>query len=481
MFEHVKSAAPLKLGYLPTHRWAVFSIEAAKAQKSAIERKLRALSVDFVGLDGLNKHGLLYDPADADAVVDRFRKERVDAVFAAHCDFGTEVAVGRVCKALNKPILLYGPRDEAPAPDRARERDTQCGLFATSKLLRRLGLPFTYVVNCRLEDAVFARGLDVFLRAANVARSVRSARIGQIDTRPAPFTSTMFNESELLERFDVQVIPTALSDITEHVEARLESEDVAAEAAAIRARVDASALTDDGLCRVASLKLVLMDWVRQNRLDAVAIQCWPTLQDLISVCSCFVDGELTDLGVPVACETDVNGAVTALALQAAARGESATFFADLTIRHPEDDNAELLWHCGPFPLSLAHPDSRPCITGHYMQAGRSPAVGMWRLKDGDITIGRFDGDRGEYRFLVGHARTCSGPATPGNYVWARVRNWPLWEERLIYGPYIHHVVGVYGKLAPALYEGLKYLGVQPELIEPTQDEVRAYLRGQKDL
>ncbi len=481
MLEHVKSAAPLKLGYLPTHRWGVFGVDEAMRQKEKIANKLRELGVDYLGLDWLNEYGLLYNPADAEAVAGCFAIEGIEAVFVAHCDFGTELAVGRVCKALGKPILLWGPRDEAPAPDVARERDTQCGLFATSKLLRRLGLPFTYIVNCRLEDKTFARGLENFLRAVNVARCVRGARIGQIGTRPTPFTSTMCNESELLERFAIELTPIALSDITEQIVARLDSEEVTGEAEAIRARVDTSEVAEDGLRRVASMKLVMKDWIVRNKLDAAAIQCWPAFSKLTGLCPCFVNGELTDMGVPIACETDVNGAVTAIALQAAARGDSAVFFADLTIRHPEDDNAELLWHCGPFPLSLAHPESSPRIAGHYMQADRLPAVGMWRLKDGDITIGRFGSDNGEYRFFVGHAETCDGPVTPGNYVWVKVGNWPLWEERLIYGPYIHHVAGVYGKLAPALYEGLKYLGIEPELVEPTEDQVRAYLRGQQEL
>lgn len=481
MLDHVRSAAPLKLGYLPTHRWQVFNIEAARREKEKIERKLQELGVDYVGLDWLNEHGLLYDAAQAEAVVDRFSKEGVAAVFAAHCDFGMEVAVGRVCKGLGKPILLWGPRDDAPPPDAARERDTQCGLFATSKFLRRLGLPFTYVINCRLEDEVFARGLDNFLRAVNVARCVRGARIGQISTRPTPFASTMCNESELLERFGIELVPVALSEITDNAAERQDSDEVRQEAGEIRAKVDASGLTEQALSRVAALKVAMKDWIAENELDAAAIQCWPALQGLISICPCFVDGELADLGVPVACETDINGAISAIALQAAARGDSAVFFADLTIRHPDDDNTELLWHCGPFPLSLAHPDCTPRLAAHYMMPGNPPAVGMWPLKEGPVTIGRFDGDHGEYRFLVGHAESCSGPPTLGTYLWVKVGNWPLWEERLIYGPYIHHVVGAYGKLAPALYEGLKYLGIQPDLVEPDEAEIRAYLRGQCEL
>ena len=35
-----------------------------------------------------------------------------------------------------------------------RLRDTQCGLFATGKVLRRFGVPFTHLTNCRLNGQV---------------------------------------------------------------------------------------------------------------------------------------------------------------------------------------------------------------------------------------------------------------------------------------------------------------------------------------
>ncbi|MFO7955729.1 MAG: L-fucose/L-arabinose isomerase family protein [Candidatus Brocadiia bacterium] len=481
MLDHVKAAAPLKLGYLPTHRYGVFETEVAAREKAHIEKRLQELDIDYVGIDWLNEEGLLYDPTDAEEVAERFRREGVDAVFAAHCDFGQEVAVGRVCKALRKPILLWGPRDEAPGPMGERERDTQCGLFATSKLLRRLNLPFTYVINCTLDAPLFERGMDVFLRAANVFRSVRGARIGQISTRPTPFTSTMCNESELLERFDVEVVPTPLPDLVADVVPRADSEQVTEEVERIEARMDTGAVGEDYVRRLASLKLVMQEWAEDQKLDALAIHCWDAIALPLGIVPCFLNGLLAEIGVPVACETDINGAVTSLALQAAARAETPIFFADLTIRHPENDNSELLWHCGPFPISLAAEGQRPALSGHYMRPGEQPGCGNFRIKGGDITLGRFDGDNGDYRFLMGHVRGCDGPETRGTYVWVEAENWPLWEERLIYGPYIHHIVGIHGKLVPALYEGMKYLGIPTDLVEPDERQVQAYLRGQKEL
>ena len=68
-----------------------------------------------------------------------------------------------------------------------RLRDTQCGLFATGKVLRRFGVPFTYMTNCRLNDPVFERGIKDFLAVCNVVKTFRSIRILQISTRPFDF------------------------------------------------------------------------------------------------------------------------------------------------------------------------------------------------------------------------------------------------------------------------------------------------------
>ena len=45
---------------------------------------------------------------------------------------------------------------------------------------------------------------------------------------------------------------------------------------------------------------------------------------------------------------DIHAAITSVMAMAAAGYSRPAFTADLTLRHPENENAELLWHCGPF-------------------------------------------------------------------------------------------------------------------------------------
>ena len=108
-----------------------------------------------------------------------------------------------------------------------------------------------------------------------------------------------------------------------------------------------------------------------------------------------------------------------------------------------------------------------------------PGCCQWRIKGGDVTLARLDGDHGQYSLLVGQACGTSGPPTRGTYLWVRVGDWPRWEQRLIYGPYVHHIVGVHGRLAPVLVEACKYIpGLAPDPVEPDAEQVAAYWRGQ---
>ena len=64
---------------------------------------------------------------------------------------------------------------------------------------------------------------------------------------------------------------------------------------------------------------------------------------------CAANALLNEEGIPVVCETDIHGAITALLVEAAALDDTRSFFADWTIRHPDIENGELLQH-----LSLIH-------------------------------------------------------------------------------------------------------------------------------
>jgi len=452
----------VKIGYCPTRR-VIFDAQAPYEYNQKIRDTITNLSpyMEFVFADEALAGGLLDDMDKADALIRAFRAAKVDALFVANCNFGSEGLVARVAAALNVPVLVWGPRDEGPDPVTGlRARDSQCGLFALGKVLRHYNVPFTYLLNSAVESEYFQNGLVKFAAVANVVKKFRSLRILQISTRPTPFLSVMINESELLERFGIEIVPVALNElITEINDLRAKpDEDTQQVARMIRTELaGGQEVNVQSIETLAAVKGAIKRLIQKYHCTAAAIQCWSALCDITEIMPCLATSLLADEGIPVFCETDVCGAISAVMSQAAAFDTEAQFFADITTRHPSDDNAELLWHCGPFPYSLKCPDCKGVVSGCYTQPKRELGFCEWKLKDGDITVARFDGDHGDYRLLIGEAKTTEGPHNRGTYVWIKVDDWAKWERKLVEGPYIHHVAGSYGHYGEILAEACKYI------------------------
>ena len=463
----------IKIGFAPTRR-SIFSAPDAVKYRGLTKQKLEELGISFVDIDDINEEGLLYDEKDRLKIVEKFKAEKIDGLFLPHCNFGTEYECARLAKDLNVPVLLWGPLDERPDEKGIRLRDTQCGLFATGKVLRRFRVPFTYMTNCRLDDPVFERGLKDFLAVCNVVKTFRNIRILQIGPRPYDFWSTMCNEGELLEKFNIQLAPIPMPELTEAVaKAKAEKTEVDKAVAYIRSHMDVR-IKDDEVENVAGLYVAMKGLMEKYGCNAGAIQCWNALQGELGVMPCAANAMLNEIGIPMVCETDIHGAITALLVEAAALDGTRSFFADWTIRHPDIENGELLQHCGPWPISVAK--ETPKLT--YPLAFDYPGSLTAEAKHGDISLVRFDGDNGAYSLLLGNAQGVEGPAGMGTYLWVEVDNIKRLEAKIVEGPYIHHCVGIHKDVVPVLYEACKYIGVAPDLYDPIEEDVKAYLRGE---
>ena len=470
----------LRIGFAPTRRVLTtpkaFSTDEALRIKKEVEEYVKKFQdVEWVNLDSINKEGLLFQVSDVNAASELFKNKKVDAVFFPFCNFGSEEAVAKMAREVGKPVLVWGPRDEAPDENGDRLRDAQCGMFALTKVLQQFRVKYTYISNCWMTDKKFDIGFENFLGAVSIVKALNHLRIGQIGVRPDAFWSVKANERELMEKFGIEIHPITLATLDEMLKINLTENNhlVREEVDSLKERFPKNKYSEDIWTKMANLKLTIKKWCEDNHLSAVSAECWKPMATVAGISVCFTFSELTGEGIPVVCESDIHGAVSSVIAAAAARYSSATFLADLTIRHPVNDNAELLWHCGVFPRVLSDdPDAE--IELHFNR--KTAAVGQWELKHDDITVVRFDGGNGKYSCLFGHGRGVDGPKTFGTYLWAEFDNWPLWERRFMEGPYIHHCVGVHGKVAPRIWEACKYI---PELeadpVKPDEKEIRDFL------
>lgn len=415
-----------------------------------IEEHFSNENVSFSDTQGLGCRDLIFDDASAQAVVKRFRSENVDAVMIINCNFGNEEAAADLSAAIGKPVLLWAPLDDEYYKDGMRPTDSQCGLFGVSRQMQRYGIPFSHLPCCRVEDEEFRTGFERFTRVVCMVKNFANLRIGQLGTRPAPFFSVIWNEGELMEKFGLRILPINLAILQDRfLKCKAEKQaEIARYVQVFRERYEMDDLTPQYLEGMACLLVTYIGLFEEFRLDVLSAECWtatPLMFDGLAPCAVY--GLLNDMGYIVSCESDLHCAMTMVLLESAAFGKKRPFLGEFTVRHPQNRNAELLWHCGPFPLSQKDPASRARLVNQRE---------WFKLKDGTYTLARIDQEKGRYMLLAGSFQTTDGPETHGTYLWGEFENLQAWEDRLLDGPYIHHFVEIEGRYTEELREFLKY-------------------------
>ena len=451
----------VKIGLVPlrrdcTPRPGAFNWEIAEERGrrivAYIESHYATENVTFTDLKGVIPVETFYAEADVAKVVAHMRSQKVDAMLFINANFGCEEAAAELAQEMGVPVLLWAPKDEDFFdPELVRHTDSQCGIFGISRQFQRYNIPFTFLNSCTVDSRVFSEGLDHFARTACMVKNFRGMRIGEVGMRPKIFCSVIFNEGELMQRFGVHIIPINMAVVTDKfnkILAERDAELIEGEKLFLE-RYDVDETTRPLLKRIYAFVLLFKDLFREYDLDAVSSECWTSMGLACGALPCSAYGFLLDEGYLVSCESDMHAAITMALLSCASLGKHPPFMGEFTCRHPEDQNTELLWHCGPFPYSLHKDDRRPI---EYIQR-------QWfEVKDGTYTVARFDQDDGKYMILNGTCESAPGPRTNGTYLWGRFDDLDKWERRLVEGPYIHHVVEIAGDYTKEIKEFCKYAG-----------------------
>jgi len=452
------------LGVCPIGKF-VFSHEDAIVQKEKVYKKLDEIGVNYITIETVLQDGIVRSQEDAAAVIDHFTKMKITALFIPHCNFGTEGAAAMISKKLNVPVLLWGPRDGAPEPDGSRLRDTLCGLFATSGVLNKLGVVFQYIENCSVDDEPFAKGVAEFTRIANVVHKFRNIRIGLIGGRIDFFWTCIINENELLDKFGIQVVPFEMPIVIDGILNRArENKSAYEEELAAMDWLDTSGVPDKyeliiGLAERDELIRIAVE----NRLDALAVQGFTSLAAAVGS-GAALGTALAAEEILIADESDIHGAISSIIINAASSSPYPNFFPEFVVRHPDREDVACLWHVGA-PVSLKHGDDEAAnVSIPWILPGSKPTSLQFRLRDGDITVCRFDGAQNKYTLGVGQCKTTSGPRTRDYYAWVQLDDWREWEKKLIFGPYIHHLSATYDRCADILVEAARYIpGLEIEI------------------
>jgi L-fucose isomerase-like protein len=447
----------VRLGLIPANR-GFFSDELAAQMRTQTIKAMEKAGLEVVVPDEkLTKLGCVETLEEAQKTGRLFRDQRVEGIIVAAVNFGDEQAVAFTIKeaALNVPVLIFGCQEEEVLKMTTPRRDAFCGLLSIGEALRQTGVKYSVasVPICYPSDKSFAEDLGWFAGVCRVVNGIRNARYGQIGMRPDGFWTCRTNE-KALQKLGVTTVDLDLSELIAAVNNMDPGlPEVKKIIRSIKAQVDISGAPAEAISKIARMEKFLRDFIAERQLNAIAFQCWTSLQQNLGICSCSTMGRLGDSGTPAACEADVMGALSMHAL-ALASGGPATL-ADWNNLHNDDPELANIWHCGVFPETV----------------GRDNTWGLYEFEvaEGPVTLFRATQDPdGGWKAVIAPAVVEQTKAkTFGAYGWARIEGLQRLYRDVLVRHFPHHVAMTRGQVQNIVWEAFgNYLGF--EMYAPKQ-------------
>ena len=330
---------------------------------------------------------LVFEVAEARAAAERLASANVDGLIVVSGTFHLGHLALEIAKAVRKPILLWG-LPELPYNGGKIRLNSVCGVNLNASNLYKAGI--------RNYRAAIRPDLDRdWVDAIRVLAALKGAHVGIAGFRAHGFFNLGFADLSLYRETGILVDHYELGDIWSFPAA---AEAVEARRADYRRIFDVSGISEAQLDKVATLAVKLGGFLDKHALDALAIRCWPEFAAEYGVSPCAAMSLLQSEDRILACEGDVEGAVSMLMHRAV--GAETPYFFDFSQVDFEKDEA-LFWHCGVAPCNLWDGECQ-CSLDTYFAGGKGVTVDFV-LKSGHVSILRLDSADGKYRLFLQEA------------------------------------------------------------------------------
>ncbi|MFC1493045.1 L-fucose/L-arabinose isomerase family protein [candidate division KSB1 bacterium] len=412
------------------------------------------------------------------------RDKKVNALVVYLGNFGPEGPATKLAEKFSGPIMFAAAAEESGDNLIHGRGDAYCGLLNASYNIGLRGLnPYIpdYPVGTPEE---IAQMIDEFQPIARVCLGLKRLKIFSFGPRPHDFLACNAPIKPLYD-IGVEVMENSeldLLDICNSAEGDPAIEEIAQDMAK---ELGGGNAYPDLLKKLAQYELGLIRFMEDNlgvsEYGVFANKCWPAFEKYFTFVPCYVNSRFASRGIPIACETDIYGALSEYIITCATSGTAALLDINNTV--PPDmikDRQEINsnykptdlfmgFHCGNTASGcLVDPQMKYQLIMHrLMEPDKEPEITRGtlegRIKPGEITIFRLqstaDTELKAYA-AEGEILDLEPKTFGGTGVFAIKEMGRFYRHVLIEKRFPHHTAVGFKHSGKVLFNAMRMLGVE---------------------
>jgi L-fucose isomerase-like protein len=408
------------------------------------ERALSALK--NLGFTCVGADRLVLDDETIHASMDEIESAKCQALIVIQPSLTDGQFALTISQRWSNPIILWA------TPERPGDgKVSSCSLVGQhlwASIYRQAHRPFEFVYGD--PDQIHNDLLRAIALVSTVSR-LRQAKIGVVGSHAPGFIDLAADPFLIRQTFGMQLHSLSLPQFIERV-GNVAEDAIGQDLLEVHkfglTRGGTKASPSDALLSVNSrFYLSIIDLMKEMSLDALSLQCWPELPNMVGQWPYFAVSRLTAAGNAVSIEGDVDGAISSLV--GSFLGVGPGFLTDW-LEH--DDSTIFFWHPGMAPLDMCNTigsEDGPTL-GEHFNIARPLVVDGLLQGDHPITVSRLW--RCDNRY---HMTSFEGRAIPpkrrvtGNSLLVEVEGEPVPRrfDKLIHAGMPHHVLVHFGSHA----------------------------------
>lgn len=431
-------------------------------------------------------------------VLKNVQKEECNVLCIYLGNYGPEIAETMLAEKFAGPVMFCAATEDNSDNLLEGRGDAYCGMLNASYALGIRGLR-VYIPEEPVGDTEeCAAMIHDFLPVARAIVGVKNLKIITFGPRPNNFLACNAPIKPLFD-LGIEIEENSELDLLEAFQKHEGDKRILGVAEEMATELGAGNTMPEILPKLAQYELTLMDWIRthkgQRRYVALTSKCWPAFEPQFGFVPCYVNSRLTAKGYPVACEVDIYGALSEY-IGTCVTGEEVTIL-DINNSVPKDMYNEsiggktfmdgsyslrdtfMAFHCGNTAACRLQ-DCKMC--NHQMMLKSLTAEITKGTLQGDIKPGRAT----LYRLQSTAAGNLKAYVAQGEILPIATKSYGsigicaikgmgrFYRHVLVEKQFPHHGALLFDHYGQAVYEVLKYLGLDAKDIDYNKREGEYY-------